>query len=177
MEKEILEKIKQEFSETKLWLETDLAEMEELEKNPIVARYARLVKLKCELDHGLSLDSDDAIVRHAFWKYAQGSIKETNDIWFLLGEYTPDSYRECYGETAEESDVLVYINLENEFMYQTIGLDEQKSFEACHRVIKSERQENWRMYYKIRNEFFASCINVGQDIAVQKVLNKNKKNQ
>ena len=32
MEKEILEKIKQDISETKQWLETDLAEMEELKK-------------------------------------------------------------------------------------------------------------------------------------------------
>lgn len=151
--------------------------MEELEKNPIVARYARLLKLKCELDHGLCLDTDDAIVRHEFWKYRQGIIKETNDIWLLLGEYTPDSYRECYEETTEEADVLVYINLENEFMHQAIGLDEQKSFETCHRVIKSERQDNWRMYYKIRDEFLVNCINDGQDIAVQKVLNKNNKNQ
>ena len=177
MEKEILEKIKQDINETKQWLETDLAEMEELEKNPIVARYARLVKLKYELDHGLHLDSDDAIGRHEFWKYTQGNIKETNDIWFLLGEYTSDSYREYYGETTKEANVLVYINLENEFMHQVIGLDGQKSFEACHRVIKSERQNNWGMYYKIRDEFFVSCINDGQDIAVQKVLSKNKKNQ
>ena len=177
MEKEILEKIKRDIIETKQWLETDLAEIKELEKNPIVAKYARMIKLKYELDHGLFLDSDDAIGKHEFWKYTQGSINETNDICFLLGKYDSDSYIKYYGEATEETNVLVYVNLENELMHKAIGLDKQEKFESCHIVIKTERQNDWTRYYKVRDEFFTNCINDGQDTAVQKVISKNKKNQ
>ena len=173
MEKEILEKIKLDIEDTKNLLDTNLAEMQELEQNEIVKRYIRLSRLKYELDHGLRLESDYDIAMHEYWKYTQGIIQETNQIWFLIGVYDSEEYQEAFNDKSEnKNDVLVYINLENEKMHIGIGLDEREEFESSHNVIVTNRQYAWHDYYKTREAFFMSCINEGQEVAIKKVLKK-----
>ena len=173
MEKEILEKIKLDIEDIKKLLDTNLAEMKELEQHAIVKRYMRLARLKYELDHGLSLKSDYEIVRHEYWKYTQGSIQETNEIWFLVGIYNYEEYYEAFDEkTDNQEDVLVYINLENEQMHIGISLDEREDFESTHNVIVTNKQNAWHEYYKTRETFFMCCINEGQEAAIKRVLKK-----
>jgi hypothetical protein len=178
MENELLKKMKLDVEDTKYLVTTHLDEINYLEHNPIVKRYRKLLHLKYELDHGLRLKTDDEIIRYEYWKYTQGIIQQTNEIYFLIGVYDSKKYFELTKlKIDENSEVLVYLNLENEQMHIAISLEEQENFESTHNVIKSLSDTQYIMgeYYKIREEFFVDCVNSGQDVAVKKILSKNKK--
>ena len=84
MEKDILEMIKQDYSDMEKISTRDYSEIAELEKNPIVQRYRYLIGLKESRD--LIEYGKRCIVGKIIEKYGHGLIKESNNIWCLLFE-------------------------------------------------------------------------------------------
>lgn len=175
MENTLLEDIKRVIVDTQNILNNNFAELDELKNNPIVQRYNRITRLKYLIDHGLTLDNDDKIIRHEYWKYTQGKIIDTNNLWFLLGIYSAEKYRCVFSEEPDMlNDSLVYINLENEKMRVVIDLNQKEVFESEHVIINTSSEDDWSSYYKMREKFFVDCVNEGQEIAVEKILRKVK---
>lgn len=173
MEQEILENLRLDIEDIKEIIRSNFEEMQELEKNPKVKRYIHLLHLKEELENGSQLENEKEIAIHELNKYTQGVIQETNDIWFLFGKYTSEEYISTFATTPSiKDDFLLYINLENEKMHKCIIPSKQLEFESEHTVIKTNKNNNWQGYYKIRNKFFIDCLREGEDKAYQKVLTK-----
>lgn len=176
MKKSVLRRIIEEYKNIKKIAEGDFSEIEELEKNPIQRYKKYLLMLK---ESRFEFKNEDRIIGQILSDYSQ----ETNIIWCFVYEMSVQKYEECFNETLKEYDknstVLVYFDIENSQRYITINKEEQESFESTHKVIRGNLsiQDGADRYYNVRHEFFSSCLEDGQDVAIQKILTKYSKTQ
>lgn len=180
MEKDILERINQDYSDIEKISTRDYSEIAELEKNPIVQRYRYLIGLKESRD--LIEYGKRCIVGKIIEKYGHGLIKESNNIWCLLFEsetkYIKDIHFEYFDKIDGEKIAVVYRDLEDGSRMIAISKDNQEEFEATHNVVygNSQISDYSDRYYNTRHKFFEYCITDGQDVAVQKILSRSKNN-
>lgn len=180
MEKDILEMIKQEYSDMEKISTRDYSEIASLETSPDVQRYRYLIGLKNDRD--LIEYGKRCIVGKVIDKYGHGLIKESNNIWCFLFESDTKSIKGipfALVETADDEDIaVIYRDLEDSSRMIAISKANQEEFEATHNVVFGNPQisDYSDRYYNIRHKFFESCITNGQEIAVQKILSRSKNN-
>ena len=178
MNKSIFKTMQEEYHDIKKIVEGDFSEIEELENNPAVQRYKKLLGLK---DSRFEFRNENDITGYLLSKYGQGVIQETNHIWFFIYELSLQKYEEFFHSSFKEGDrdstVLVYFDLENSQKYIAINKEKQKDFESTHQVIvgKSSIEDGFDRYYNARHEFFDLCLKDEQDVVVQKILTKYSK--
>ena len=173
MEKDILNKIRQECTDMKKIIRGDLSEIKELEKNPAVQRYCYLMSLKNSQD--LIERGERAIIGQIIEKYGNGRIEKTNDIWCFLFELPAEKIKKIpLGDVEKNQIMAVYQDIEDSSRMIAITKDEQEEFESTHNVVlgNSKIFDESDRYYNIRHKFFDACINSSQEEAIQKVLSK-----
>lgn len=176
MDREILIKIKQDYTNMVKISGGDFSEIAKLENNPIVQRYKHLLRIK-ESYYG----ADDYYRQANFFseiihKYSNGLIKQTNNIWFWFFDVSVRTYEEIFSTTLDMMDkdriVAVYRDLENSTRVITIPIENQGEFESNNNVIRGKRTiiDSEDRYYNTKYEFFNLCINGDQDLAVNRML-------
>jgi len=176
MNKEILEKIKQDYIDMDKISKGDFSEITELEKNPIIQRYKYLLDIKKSY-YGID---DDYRQFHSLGeiinRYGNGLIAQTNNIWFWFSDMPIRKYEEMFSTSLDKTDkdsiIAVYIDLENSKRVIPIPIDKQIDFESTNNVIRGKRTiiDPADRYYSARCEFFNLCVNEGQNPAVKMVL-------
>lgn len=176
MNREILEKMKQDFNDMDKILKGDFSEITELEKNPIVERYKYLLDIKKSYSSTDDYYRQSHIFGEIINKYSTGLIEQTNNIWFWFFNVPVSKYEEIFRTSldgnAKDSIIAVYIDLENSKRVITIPIDKQDDFESTNNVIRGKRSifDSADRYYNARYEFFNLCINEDQDLAVKMML-------
>ena len=177
MEKEILEKMIEEYKDMEKIADKDFSELDELEKNPAVRRYLYLSALKNDRD--IVEYGKLYIVDNIMKKDGYGAIKETNNIWCYMFETKAKNITGVFLPNIDKDKVVVvYWDLENNTKYVVIPKEEQKEFEAKNKVVYGNIRigDYTDRYYNTRHKFFEDCIKVGQEEAVQKILTKTNQN-
>lgn len=180
MEKDILEMMKQDFSDMEKISCGDYSEIIKLEKDPNVQRYRYLISLKESRD--LIEYGKRCIVGKIIDKYGHGLINESNDIWCLLFESEAQRLKEIpliwLDKVDDKKIVVVYRDIENSSRMVAVSKDNQEEFEKTHNVVFGNSQINdyADRYYNTRHKFFEDCITDGQTTAVQKILSRSKSN-
>lgn len=180
MKETVFKQMTEKYKDIKKISEGDFSEIDELEKNPIVQRYNYLLGLK---NSRYEFENEDRIAGYLLRKYGYGFIQETNDIWCLVYEISVQQYEEWFKTSLSEYDknstVLVYYDIENNQKHIAISKDEQENFESTHNVIfgKLSIKDDEDRYYNVRHEFFSTCLNEGQEVAIQRILKKYSKDK
>ena len=178
MENDILEKMRQESADMTKIARGDYSEIEELKMNPAVKRYLYLQELKDSRD--LIEDGERIVVGKLIGKYGSGLINKTNNIWCCLCEVPASIAKSVFGiklATANENErVIVYFDIENAAIKVAIKKEEQADFEASHKVVfgKQTIYDCTDRYFNTRQQFFSDCIEHGQEVSVQRLLEKPK---
>ncbi len=186
MEQEMLEKLKAEYNDISKMLSNNFEEIVELEKNPIIIRYNYLKSIQNSAERCDYYNSDDYKKKYfldlCIKKY--GISWQTNNIYVFMFECTQKRLEDLLHQTlslskdSKDNMVAYYVDIENPAKYKIMSNENQKEFESTHRVVygKEHILDCYDRYYNVRREFFTSCVEDGQDNAVQKVLSKYIKN-
>ncbi len=187
MEQEMLEKLKAEYNDISKMLSNNFEEIVELEKNPIIIRYNYLKSIQNSAERCDYYNSDDYKKKYfldlCIKKY--GISWQTNNIYVFMFECTQKRLEDLLHQTlslskdSKDNVVVYYVDIENPSKYLIIKKEEQEEFEKTHKVIigKNSIYDSYDRYYNVRREFFASCIEDGQEQAVKLVLTKYPKNR
>lgn len=185
MEKELIEKKRQEFIEVKRlqkYLRDSILELEQLKENPYVERYIELLKLDTDKNRKIIEKSEDELLGDVI--YGICNVNRTNKIYFYLGTYKYSL--EC-DIVHGSNDVLVkrddpmadyraYMNIEDEFDCLHLSIGNSEIFEKQYQVIFPRYQYfSQKEYYEVREEFFKTVILENEDIAMKKILSRNIK--
>lgn len=185
MERELIEKIKQEIVDLKKQQENvrdSLMELDILKNSPSVLRYIELLEFDTEKNRKFISKDDDGLLRDVYYRYGR-RINDTNKFYFCLGTYKHSV--ECdiehgFGYVALNIDdpsalFRIYINIEDETDSVHIPIKECEMFENSNRVIFPGKScLNLSLYYKVSYDFFKTTILEGQAVAVKKVLSLKK---
>lgn len=177
MKDELIKEMKKEYEDIKMISQEDYSEIEKLEENHIVQRYNYLLSLK---KSRFEFKDENRIIADFVYKYGQGAIEKTNEIWCLVYEITAERYENSFHTHLNNIDkddiVLVYFDIENNKKHIVINKSEQENFESTHKVVvgKLSIEDSIDRYFNTRFEFFNTCLNDGQDVAIKKLLNKTK---
>ena len=180
MENELLETVKRECKDITELFTSDFAEIDKLEKNPIVQRYKYLIKLRDQSIYN-GFVSDDKILDYCLEQYVYGKVRETNDIWLLMIEGTVGEFEKLFGIQLLEKDkskvAIFYKDIEDPTRTNLVLKEDQEEFEKAHRVVTGKEYiyDCEGRYYNLKHEFFTSCVKDGQENAVQMILKKYQK--
>lgn len=178
MENEVLDEIKEEYNDISKLINSNFSEISELENNPIVKRYKYLKWLKNEVEFRRFNNSKDILDYCIDQKL---DIKKTNDIWMYMFECPIEEWERITNTKISEEDkskvIVWYANIENLSNEELVLKEKQKEFESTHKVVTGKETilDCYDRHYNLRHEFFTSCVEEGQDIAVQKILKKYSK--
>lgn len=113
-------------------------------------------------------------------KYGSGSIKQTNNLWVWLSDMTVNDYEETFGITLDKDNknrqISVYVDIENSNRMVAVPFEQQADFEYSSTVVRGKQtiSNPYDRYSDVRREFFLLCINEGQEQAVKTLLEKEK---
>ena len=180
MENEILEKIRKEYKDITEAINSNFREISRLEDNQFVKRYNYLKSLKAKASFG-EFSNDKNVLDYCLEEYGYGKPRETNEIWLFMFECSIEKYEKMFKVRLLEEDknkmVAYYTDIENKSKHAVVAKEKQEEFESTHRVVtgKLSIYDCCDRYYNLRREFFASCLEEGQEQAVQKILKKYHK--
>ena len=187
MKEEMLEKIKRDYHELEKEYQMHgekLTRLKELESHPLVKEYLMLQEELKELSPRKM--TEEKRLDFASEAYAMNSrhIKETNSIFVYLGTYKnrlsrdifhgPESTRVKYDDPS--ATYRMYADLEKQkFEALEIAIQNCDLFEQTHRIIYPKSYNTGYEFYDLQNEFVLDAIELGQEEAVKRVLEKSKK--
>lgn len=180
MENEILDKIKKEYKDIRDTLNNNFREISRLEETSTVKRYNYLKNLRDRARSG-EFEKDRDVLDYCLEEYGYGKPRKTNEIWLYMLECPIATYEKLFKVRLLEQDksktVILYIDLENRTKRSIVLKENQEEFERTHRVIygKEHILDCYDRYYNARREFFVSCLENGQEKAVQMILTRYPK--
>jgi hypothetical protein len=180
MENEVLERIRKEYNDITGSIDSNFRELSRLEDNAIVKRYNYLKKLKDMTSIG-ELKNHKSVLDHCIEEHGYGKARQTNEIWLFMFECPIEAFEKRFNVRLLEQDkskiVAYYTDLENKSKHAIVLKEKQIEFESTHRVVtgKNDIYDYLDRYYNIRHEFFVSCVEEGQDKAVEMILQKYPK--
>ncbi len=180
MENEVLDRIKKEYNDISDTLKSNFREIGRLEETLTVKRYNYLKELRSKVQCG-EFSKDGDVLDYCLEEYGYGKPRKTNEIWLYMLECPVSQYEEYFNIRLLEQDkskvVILYTDLENRTKRSIVPKENQEEFESTHRVIygKSTIFDCYDRYYNARREFFVSCLENGQEEAVQMILTKYPK--
>ena len=182
MKKEVLEKIREEFYRLKQRYETNNQKqqrLEELSHHPLIQEYL-LLQEECQTSDKKNISREQCLdfASEAFFAQRK-NIKETNGIFVFLGSTTDVLFmcdKKDIQQEAKRSMERVYCDIEkNLWASITIPLQECATFEKEHHIIYLNGMNTNQAFYELQNEFLLDAVELGQEDAVKKVLEKGER--
>ncbi len=117
MNKEMLDRMKQDYDDMDRISRGDFLAIEELEQNPASLRYKKLLDIKKYFYGEDDYYREAHVIGEIISNYSNGLILETNNIWVWFLDMPIRTYEEWFKTTIDECDkdkfIAVYIDLEN----------------------------------------------------------------
>lgn len=169
-----------EFKQNKKKYVLDLLnQIKELNKDETVIKYLNLLDEFNSIDYIgiLNFSLEDMLASSL--RAHMHLIKETNNIYFYLGEFMLDNTNDFrFGPKDVKLDAgdskaeyKIYINIENNNKIR-IPINESKNFESKHKVIFSDQIQLNSAFINAQTEFIKTALEEGQEAACDKILSK-----
>ena len=181
MEKELLEKIKQEINEKykdKEKITKIIKEIDELKNNKYVKRYLEIAKYDNTINREFITEPQEKIKKDIISRNSK-LCRTTNKIYFCFGNYpgikktNGEYYISNHPGYGDVELVTLYRNIENYQDSYIIPTNECEEFENNHYVIPYIiGKDNLLRYNIIQQEFFDDALNNNQEEATSKILKK-----
>lgn len=159
--------IQRDNSEKKL--QTLLKRKEILENSPLIKDYIELLE---QIDASIEESYKEKFLLDSIisdFKYSKND--ETNKIYQYVDTFiTEDGLNVVVGRDCDDAEFDRYVDIESLSIIDN-PVEDRYSFEASNKIIVGGYLP------EIHNDFILNCIKDGQDVAVEKVLTRYKKNR